>query len=457
MVVNTSSEKVSSFHISNSIFKINTAKLGAAIFIEQYWKISRRQGLLAEFCVSDCSFENNTDKYYRKFPNGRTQPLEIGLGAVYVYFSVVNFYGSVTFINNSGIALAVSGGNAIFDGCSILFERNRGNTGGAITLLGASTIDVGSGTIMEFKDNIATTQGGAIHAAYLSRQNLLSDATCFIRHIDPSLKPDDWNVSMFFFNNTDHGGTKPNAIYATSVLPCTTIGTTGLVVDIHTAFCWKGWHYSGNIPRSPSLNYMDCHTFIETDAGKVQFSSHDFNTSSRVKAFPGWDFQLPITTADDYGYDLSEHTIYSIRYNYSYKSYNLTYAWGTVTSISVPENVSVDVIVETIEERIWFFNFYVDFQPCPPGFVISKGENSTKSCKCANNYGGNVNCIEKVKEAKILKDVWMGDYNGVYYTVPCPYIYCKKHSQQFTLPNNSIALSDHICASNRKGLICGQC
>ena len=105
----------------------------------------------------------------------------------------------------------------------------------------------------------------------------------------------------------------------------------------------------------------------------------------------------------------------------------------------MPENVSVDVIVETIKECIWFFNFYVDLQPCPPGFVINKGENSAKTCKCANNYGSNVNCIEKVKEAKILKDVWMGDYNGVYYTVPCPYICYKKHSQQFTLPNNSIA------------------
>ena len=84
---------------------------------------------------------------------------------------MVNFYGSVTFINNSGRALAVSGSNAIFYCCSILFERNRGNTKGAITLLGASKIDVGSETIMVFKYNIAATQGGAIHSAYLSRQN----------------------------------------------------------------------------------------------------------------------------------------------------------------------------------------------------------------------------------------------------------------------------------------------
>ncbi len=455
---NTSKDKAAVILISKSIFNINVAKLGAAIFMEQFWKTSRRQGILAEIGVRNCLFDNNTDRYYTKFPKGRTEPVEIGIGTVYVYFCVVNFYENVIFTNNYGTALAVSDGNVIFDGCYANFFNNRGNTGGAITLLGASTFNVGRGTEMMFENNIATTHGGAIHAVYISRQNLLSDATCFIRHIDPSLKPDDWNISMTFHNNTDHGGVAPNAIYATSILPCTMVGTIGAVVDKNKIFCWKGWHYSNNISSSTSLNGTSCHTYIETNVGQIQYVGHEVDGNNYVKAFPGWEFEMPLLTTDDYGKDLGKYTIYSLRYNYSYNSFNSSYAWGDSTSITVPENTIVDVTAETIGQRTWFLNFYVDLQPCPPGFVISKGANATKLCQCANSYRGEVTCIEKAREAKIIKNVWMGLYNSTYYTVICPNRYCRKHTQRYIkLPNNSLSLNNDICAHNRKGLICGEC
>ena len=452
---NSSKDKVPLYLVSSSVFKLNVAKLGAALYLEQFWKNSRREGIIAEFQVADCKFDNNSDRYYFKFPQGITKPLEIGIGSIYIYSSVVNFTGNNTFVRNYGSALVLSDANALFDGCYAYFLDNVGHSGAAISLFGASTFSVGTGTVMKFENNTATRHGGAIYAMYLSRQNLLSDATCFIRHLKTGILEDDWNVSMIFINNTDHGGSSPNAIYTTSTSPCSVISAIGSERDNNNTFCWKGWTYYNS---STSTKPSECQTYIDTDVGKIIFDGHEENSTDHVKAFPGWDFRMPILATNDYGRDMSNTTIFNLRNNYSDDT---LYNWGDMSSISVPENVTVEITVETTGQRIWYFHFFADLQPCPPGFVISNGENLTKRCQCSNQtnlYGGSVYCSEKAQEARIVSGTWMGIYGGKYYTADCPAGFCEMQEERYLkLPNNSIDLNNMICASNRKGIICGEC
>ena len=446
---NASKYRVPIFLISNSFFNTNVAKLGAALYLEHFWRTSRRDGTMAEVNVTNCCFKHNTDRY-QKFSNGWTWPLEIGIGTVYIYSSVINFAGENAFDGNHGTALALSDGNTVFDSCYIKFSNNQGHSGGAMALLGASSFSIGEGTIMVFDNNTATTTGGAIYSSFLYRLNFHSHTSCFVKYLIPGIPEDDWNVTITFFNNTDHGGNSQNAIYTTSVLPCT-VASNSSEENIIKTFCWKGWNYYNASTSSKS----DCQIYIDTDVGMVQFNGSEVNRSDHVRAFPGWEFRMPILATNDYGKDISNTTIFNLRHNYSYSG---KYNWGDMTSISVPENITIGITTETAGERIWYFQFFVDLQPCPPGFVISQGEDSTKVCQCADDYGGAIHCIDKAKEAVLVSGIWMGNYGGKYYTSICPAGFCSTQEQQFlTLPNNSKELSDLICASHRKGIICGEC
>ncbi len=341
-----------------------------------------------------------------------------------------------------GSSIALSDSNALFDSSNFWFLDNYSHSGAAIALFGASTFSVTSGTAMRFENNFALVHGGAIYS-HLTRQNLLSDASCFIRHRTTEIHEDEWNVTMIFVNNTDHSGSTPNAIYTTSVWPCVVVSSVKSERDTGDAFCWKGWRY---YESSLSLNKSDCRKFIDTDVGIVKFSEN----IGHVKAFPGWDFRIPITVESDYGKDMSNSTIFNLRNNHSVGA---SYNWGTTTSVSIPENLTVLVQGETVGERSWYFKFYVDLQPCPPGFVMN---SSSMTCQCAL-YGGSVDCNDKTKEARITSGMWMGRYGDQYYVAQCPVGYCNENSTKINLPNNSFDLSEKICSKNRKGYLCGEC
>lgn len=62
------------------------------------------------------------------------------------------------------------------------------------------------------------------------------------------------------------------------------------------------------------------------------------------------------------------------------------------------------------------------------------------------------------KRASIVSGVWMGRHSVNYYVLQCSISFCKRSDMAYAmLPNNSEDLNAEICASNRKGIICGEC
>jgi len=439
--------------IKNSTFKRNVGKLGAALYLEHFWKNSRREGVSTELQILNCLFKGNTIRYNYYLPHHNfLTPVEMGVASVYLYSSVVNFTGNNTFYKNHGSALALVDSDALFDDCRAYFIGNTGHSGAAVILLGSSTLSVGDGTLMKFENNTATSRGGAIYSSYLPLQNLMNGATCFVRHAGVITHEDDWNMSMIFINNTHQGGNFVSAIYTTSVSPCDVVSSIRGESKKRRAFCWNGWtYYNSSSSEDPS----ECQDFIDTYVGEVKFIGNDDNGRDHVKAFPGWQFKIPVLTSNDYGRDMSSSTIFNLRNNVSN---DMMYSWGENTSVSVPENITLNITVETAGYRIWHFHVFADMQSCPPGFVISAGDNASKTCQCANDYNGLLTCDEKSKEAAIVTGIWIGKYDGKYYIGSCPVGYCDmKRERHLILPNNSEVLNEKICSSNRKGLLCGEC
>ena len=443
----TSVEQVAHIHISRSSFRQNNAKLGAAIHVDQYWLVL--EGLMTKVWIDSCKFDRNTDRYFRKIDSGNlSKPVQVGMGIVCVTSSNVWFRNSVSFTNNNGSALAVSGGSVSFNGTSALFENNTAFTGAGIFLLGASTIELGFGTKIVFRNNAAIYRGGAIHTVCISRENLKTDAKCFVRFVDPAVIPADWNVTVLFIDNWEFQHTSRNAIYSTSILPCSVLGESGVMTS--EVLCWKGWSYfAGEKP-------VECSTQIATDIGNMEYNggysvNNSDNINNHAQAFPGWTFEMPIGVTDDLGTVIGNEVVFMVSRSGSRQDQSLVY--GKNITVYGPENETYLMSLMTRGERAWYGEFYIDFQECPPGFSAKNN-----SCACAGTYGGNMFCNLKAKEARLPQGYWMTLFQGSYYIAQCPQGYCKEIEHRFNiLPHNHEDLSSMLCASSRTGALCGEC
>ena len=436
----TSVEQVAHIHISRSSFRQNNAKLGAAIHVDQYWLVL--EGLVTKVWIDSCNFDRNTDQYFRKIESGK--PVQVGMGIVCVTSSNVWFRNRVSFTNNNGSALAVSGGSVSFNGTSVLFENNTAFTGAGIFLLGASTIELGFGTKMVFRNNAAVYRGGAIHAVYISRENLKTDAKCFLRFVNPTTTPADWNVTVLFVDNWEFQHTSYNAIYSTAILPCSVLGGSG-VSNESEVLCWKGWSYYAGEKQ------VECDSQIATAIGYMEYNGT--NGSNHIQAFPGWTFEMPLLIKNDLDEVIGNDVVSMVSHHGSRHEQALFY--GENATVYGQENKTYNMTLMTFGERAWYGEFYVDLQQCPPGFSIHNGNGS---CICAGDYSGHVICNLKAKEAWLAQGYWMTLFRGSYYIAQCPPGFCRDFVERFILlPHNYTDLNSTLCAPNRTGPHCGEC
>ena len=426
--------------ISNSTFRSNLAKLGSGIHVDQFWMVSL--GLSSKVWIDSCQFDNNSNSYLRK--DVSIIPFQLGFGTVCVSSSDVSFKNSVSFTNNIGGSLAVTSGNVNFNGTSAKFENNHGNDGGGIILVGASTIEVGHGTKMLFKNNSADVTGGAIRVIQYSREFLQTDAKCFVRHIDPSLITEEWNITMQFIDNWDHKRLLRNAISATTILPCSLVGGNNIITNMSKVLCWEGWEYYNSSEREPAK----CQSQISTGIGSMEYL--DYN----VSAFPGWDFTIPVRSKDDLDNDISNKVVFYSQISGT----ELSIINGGVASVNGKENHTLNMTVKNYGENLWSAEVLVNLLTCPPGFKYSNSSGGT--CICASTYGGFMLCNLKAKEARLAPNIWMGLFDGSYYITGCPPHHCSNTKlvlgQYPKLTNKSKNL-DSLCVPKRTGVMCGEC
>ena len=133
--------------VSDCTFDTNIAQLGSAVSGTLYPIFS--EGFAAPLTFQSCLFMSNRIRYERSASDAlKSHPY--GMGAVYVNEVPAIFSDHVTFTDNHGTALTAIGAQVGFSGTYALFSNNSGSTGGALALLGASSILTGPNTSMEF-------------------------------------------------------------------------------------------------------------------------------------------------------------------------------------------------------------------------------------------------------------------------------------------------------------------
>ena len=189
----------------------NKAQTGSAVNLEtQPFPL----GAAPNVIFSDCCFLNNT-----KLSNQYTRSNKPdGTGTLYSDNIPVIFYGNCKFSHNNGTALTGSATFFILASNSVTrFDKNVGNNGGAIALLGNTYIILNQNTTVWFTGNKAYSKGGAIYFVSSSERDYISTRKCFIFYAEGNVDQGQWNASVYFQNNTDLHN---KSIYATTLLPC---------------------------------------------------------------------------------------------------------------------------------------------------------------------------------------------------------------------------------------------
>ena len=439
-------------HFINSTWDNNT---GTAIEIEPNYKSQYFREFTTKTIFEDCTFANNTILNQCNHTMASSYSFfSKGIGAFVITKLSVDFKGTNSFNNNRGTALYIFSGSAYFEkGAVTVFNNNTGTYGGAIGLVGYSSILYNNDTTFEFTNNSASIVGGAIYVIAIVPHISLSSHLCFLQynHKHP-------NAKFIFKDNWSHTGIA-NSIYMTSTKPCQIACSTE--------------------PNELFVNETCFGVFEFSDYSNVIASSGSGFTVSQstpLSIIPGRKYSLPITLYDDMGQNITKiatfqptlsngKNIYvSAGFEFvSNKEIKITGKPGEEDILSLRligfENIKVSVRIKLI--------------PCQPGYVI---DDRTSSCVCStsNNdksltYDGIYRCDESKEVALALKGFWAGyvlpnksatPNPSNLYTSDCPLGFCRSYNKSFYSLTGSASKSELeqvVCAENRIGTLCGQC
>ena len=437
-------------NLTDVLFQSNIGKNGAALHLEKFALLT--EGKMILVVLQGCVFMTNRVTY-AKFLGEHNSPHPVGIGAVYINQVFTAFLKINKFIENDGTALAVIGTYVNFSDSNILFERNKGYRGGALSLLGAAYLIINNYTQMIFWSNLAHDFGGAIYNRYVEMDNLKTRTNCFIRHVNPFLGPNNWNATFKFVNNTDQNGKHINSIHTSSILPCFWAGGDGYSVSEDVIFCWQNWNHCENNNSEFQCAYDEnsgCRYHISSDPGNI-------SNSSNITAFPGWNFDLHLDITDDYSNDVEQSVVFKTTQRDGNNKVD-SYIWNNAGTVKGLENASSSLSLEIVGDRVWEVNVMVQLLPCPPGFQFS---NDT--CVCGNDtqsyYSGNVHCIFDSQQAHLRERHWMGKIGSKDYLVgSCPNGFCQTSDTSYIdLPKDHNSLPGAVCSNNRTGVLCGEC
>ena len=460
--------QVTEISVSECTFQSNFGRIGSAADISLYQFFI--DGYLSRVRFVSCMFMDNSMEYTKETTH--LDHLD-GLGTMYVNGITVDFSGTVSFLNNSGSALAVVGAQVDFSRCTALFVKNSGSIGGGIALLGVSLLIVGSQTRMTFTDNFVSGYGGAIYNRYIGQENMKSNINCFMLYEDPLVSPRDWNVEFYFKNNT--AMKLGNSIFSSSILPCSL--SRNKIDDVHKVFCWNKdrWIYN---------DVNECLNEIYTSPKNVTVGSTFRNI------YPGKEFNLKLNAFDDLGHDVTRTTVYSalVYQQYPVKVANVdprfAYIADNYVTINGLPDKNFTVRIETLSYPRIQIKTNMKLKRCPPGFVLHTQRLSRKNtfevdgpnliCKCLNknSYRGNFRCFNSDLNSQISTRFWIGFETDKYtrdnnnsdllmgYFPPVYSLNRKKFNNHIIIlkANSKKSVDEIICGDeHRTGVLCGKC
>ena len=432
--------------VSQCRFENNVAYNGAAVNIYCSSPASSPESCNVNPVLSDSNFTSNGN------PSLVSSFNQIVGSIIMVKHFPTLLEGTLIFSNNSGSPLHIHESSVTLNKSTTLkFYNNSAHNGGAITLYG-SWIAVSKNSKLVFSNNTAADKGGAIYA-YMTEEAFLPYVhRCFIRYASDTVQrkrkfPWEWDANFIFSNNI--ASDTPEAIYATSILPCVweKSNTSTLDYDIKATFClWNKWHFdSGN-----------CSNEIHTSARNFSSTPHN------VTVFPGVPSVQFLSAVDDFGHNVSNITI-----NPTVLSNNNSRAQSINRSLIVYGQMytSVKILLELEGDRPTFMIVNVSLLGCPPAFSF---DSSSLSCRC--NSTRQIYCMYNAEShwiAYLITGFCMS-YSQINYEClvvfgRCPFT-SGLHSSQNTytpylrLPLKKEELDTKFCGKfNRTGILCGEC
>ena len=444
-----------SFYLIDCVWKNNSAIFGAAVDLTSRLTVRSHppQGILPIPVFTNCTFEMN------KVVN-TDDSKGIGKGTFISTDMSARFEGSTIFDNCNGSAIHMTSGFLEFDEYShVTFSNNNGSLGGAIDLVGRSSVLVQDHSRFIFINNSAVLNGGAISYFSTDRHSFASFRNCFIEYIGQTSDVNKRDIEFQFEGNT---ATVGSSIHASTV-----------------EHCYK--HYNCAIDRTDLFNCIANFSFPENDFDSASYQL----TTSGVKfivndsllplqVIPGKTFDVPIIMVDEFNHVVP--SLYNLRIikfygnSSSFIPQNYARLFNTTrTKIYGNPGDHVELMVfhkDGLQERELKFN--VSLQSCPPGYVIDKKSNAIpyNTCYCSYGIYVGMNCNFSNFQAKLLRGYWVGYDKGdeisenSLITGYCPEGYCNQASKtEYLLPSNTIKseLDQQVCATGRTGILCGRC
>ena len=376
----------------------------------------------------------------------------------------ITLEGYNRFENNLGTAIHIVNGNIDMSQSSVCFYNNSGLEGGAIALIGQSSMTVGKNRTYIFQNNSALGKGGGLYVHIDDNHGVTASKTCFILYKNnhqPFIPAKDWDVNVSFTGNRAKSNIG-HAIFATSLYPCRTINNgTGNDLNLISINASKVFDERG-IVIDAGMEDLEGHQ-IATDGATfdVKCCVHD--------VIPGQRFAHGVTVKDDLNHETQLLLTVSI-VPIDDSNVKLDKAFSSCVGEHIVlkgrEGEEAYLHLQTVSSRLSYTKLKVKLIDCPPGF---KFDEALDYCVCnVQEYFGLIKCNTRLFHSYISPGVWAGSIRNQklnkteLVTSYCPLKFCDYNGTEMAglgikLPQNYDQLDEAMCGSSRNGIACGNC
>ena len=456
--INDQSNKV---EIDSCTFEGNKAHMGSAIDISPNIFDRLSDGVLVTPLFRNCIFSNNMVVVNT---NENHMQATYGIGTLFVSLYSIKFEDYNKFENNLGTAIHIVNGNIDMSQSSVSFCNNTAVHGGAVSLIGLSSVIVGPDRNYEFVKNRAYEKGGAMYILAIDSHDFTSSRTCFIRYIT-NVPIKEWNSTIRFVGNKATSG-RGDAIFATSLYACqvvnngTTLDPQYELVNVRDVFDVRGIVIKDN-----SLCTNNCHA-VATEAALLRYDDH--RPVKNLVIVPGENVDHGVTFVDDLGNEAPVTLIKVSRQTSKvFPDTTQSVCFGTHIIIDGEENARDMVYLQSTTSRPTLVQLNVSLLECPPGL---KFNDTTFKCICDHEgYVGLAKCNDSTLVSYINPGYWIGlaedsrnKSRTELMTSHCLSFFCNynhsyKQGEAIKLPKVKSKLHESLCGRARTGIACGSC
>ena len=382
----------------------NYGELGAGIYAE---KVS--------VTISSVVISNN----FLSWEN----PLAIGQGAVFAFFSKIEFHGESVVSSNSITSITLDMSTVVVFG-SLLITNNSGVYGGACALYQHSALDIRNGSKVTFSNNRAY-RGGAIFVQttgpfYISDSiDNLHGYKCFMNvFVRESI--------VSYVNNTSEMDGE-NDIFASTIKGCMTSSQF-------------------KTPYENKLVQMFGTQSIVTNPINIVLIETEWS-----EKYPGEWFNPTVRLVDEINQNVSDIIEITLDKNFFFAGLNSNINIKIIGIRDSVKEISVksENVFKEVSLNLTHCPFAYSYSSANWSCVCNKKGNLVKGLVC--NFNGTIS-LSRGLYTDIGQDGVKNDNEA---TEMCPLDYCLECNNVACLLNTN--LKNSLCASNRTGYLCSRC